>query len=502
MSQVRNATDFLLRLEDIDRTYKVRLGQVYDRQRELLTSIATGATPGTPRSIVLEAHIRQHFIDEVLAALNWALRPQSDLPSQLSVEVPIRSQERRTVRFFDYLGVEVNTFRPLLLVETKRPNSLPPERHNMAEEVGDSYAGAVAAGLRGYRLRGEWNEWLETLRDYVDSLKAQTNHVPQRVVITDGDWLVIFLDPADAFLPDGTKDPNFIAVFSSRDEVKRCHAQCFGYLEYHAVLGQAPALAPGDVPFYVRPEDLERVTYGVRLLYEDQQTLYDGPSPSIRVAPMLFMRLRQGAWIRVEGSRDYVVPHDSHDLICHLLEVERCAKDLLDGTANALGTELVPTSLAAHYSDPDVFSGLKGVAVEDTFCAGTATRYVVVTGSHAHYLRGSPSVPNCPYHDWHRCREKGVAPHQIPVLTPRTRDPRSLFKSGMLHHCAHRDVFAAKSTQITAYNRDRCGPRSSPDNAPFCEVYSFEQHLCCRTCAFEEVCTRAEVFHLPCQLPG
>ena len=34
---------------------------------------------------------------------------------------------------------------------------------------------------------------------------------------------------------------------------------------------------------------------------------------------------------------------------------------------------------------------------------------------------------------------------------------------------------------------------------PFCEIGRFEWHLCCRTCAFEEVCTKAEVFHLPCQ---
>jgi hypothetical protein len=35
---------------------------------------------------------------------------------------------------------------------------------------------------------------------------------------------------------------------------------------------------------------------------------------------------------------------------------------------------------------------------------------------------------------------------------------------------------------------------------PFCEIWKFEEHLCCRTCAFEEVCTKAEVFSgLPCK---
>jgi hypothetical protein len=34
---------------------------------------------------------------------------------------------------------------------------------------------------------------------------------------------------------------------------------------------------------------------------------------------------------------------------------------------------------------------------------------------------------------------------------------------------------------------------------PFCEIFSFEEYLCCRVCAFEEVCTKAPAFRLPCE---
>ena len=58
----------------------------------------------------------------------------------------------------------------------------------------------------------------------------------------------------------------------------------------------------------------------------------------------------------------------------------------------------------------------------------------------------------------------------------------------------------AKSCRITLENRDRCGSRSSGEQGAFCEIWRFEQHLCCRTCAFEDVCTKAEVFQgLPCK---
>src|SRR5450759_1944815 len=79
---------------------------------------------------------------------------------------------------------------------------------------------------------------------------------------------------------------------------------------------------------------------------------------------------------------------------------------------------------------------------------------------------------------------------------------RSFFPSGETHHCAHGNVLLAKSSEITAENRARCGPRSGEDGEDgeaFCEIWSFEQRLCCRTCAFERVCTNADVFQLPCQ---
>jgi hypothetical protein len=50
---------------------------------------------------------------------------------------------------------------------------------------------------------------------------------------------------------------------------------------------------------------------------------------------------------------------------------------------------------------------------------------------------------------------------------------------------------------MTYENLDRCGPRRGTIGQAFCEIARFEEHLCCRACAFEEVCTQAHAFHLP-----
>ena len=136
---------------------------------------------------------------------------------------PIRSTKRGTVRFLDYLGLERQDDKPLLIVETKRPSeALPCLR---ITEPGDelmSAAEVLCDGLRGSRLLGDWNEWLDTLSDYVRSLHEKSGHYPRRVMLTNGEWLIIFRDVVTTILSD-TPDaagiwvlPNFRAFWRSR----------------------------------------------------------------------------------------------------------------------------------------------------------------------------------------------------------------------------------------------------------------------------------------------
>ena len=124
--------------------------------------------------------------------------------------------------------------------------------------------------------------------------------------------------------------------------------------------------------------------------------------------------------------------------------------------------------------------------------------YFILTGQQTHYLLPEPSVRECPYHEWAHSKTLGVAALPGPITVPSV-EARSFFRSGETHHCAHRNVALAKSSEVTAENRPRCGQRSADDGQAFCEIWGFERRLCCRTCAFEHVCTEAQAFRLPCE---
>lgn len=482
MNRVLNADQFLLDFRRICGKYE----QVFGPRLAGVRTRYAGTPEEDALDQTLEAHARAYIVDDLLAALNWRLdTPPEDRMWNLIPEAPVRSEERGSIRFLDYLGLERETDAPLLIVETKRPSVRLPEAWSPAA----TYSEIVARGLAGKPLKGDWNEWLQDLRDYVHSVYARTQKVPKRVVITNGDWLIVFLDPTDAFLEGGNRDPNLILVFENRRDIERRSIELFSKLEYHRVLGETPPLTPGELLFYLRPGDVDRAMHGLHLRYIEEQTVHQA-RPVITVAPALFLGSRYGAWLCVDAPpKEYELPHRKDDLVRHLEEVQQAADQLLSEVSQRLGGSLRILSLSEHYDDE--VSALPGVRQYGR------DEFLVVTGDETHYLLSEPTVPDCPYHDWGTCKRVGVPSGPGPVVV-RSISPRSFFVSGEPHHCAHRDVSSAKASQISSSNRDRCGPRRGQEGQAFCEIWQFEQYLCCRACAFEKVCAKAPVFQLPC----
>ena len=488
VSLVRNADDFLLRLRQFAGEYERTFEPLISRLRQQYT----GKLEEQLVNDHLEFHARVYFINAFLAALNWRLdqSPENGLPN-LVPEVPVRSEERRTVRFLDYLGLERDTDRPLLIVETKRPGDPLPRLRS--GQPASTYSEIIARGCSGEALSGEWNNWLETLRDYVRSVQIRTADLPKRVMITNGDWLVVFLNPANCFMDEGQCAPSKILVFTNREEIEQRFNEIFNYLEYHQVLGSAPPLTTSELTFHtdIDASQINQAIYGLHLWYFEKPGYK--PAPGIKVAPVVFLRNRYGAWIRVESpSTEYELSHSYSDLNQHLDEVKQAAQRLLFEINARLQTSLNLRSLDEHHMNEEDLALLPGVQElgQDEF--------LVVTGDKTHYLMPAPSVPECPYHDWSACKRDGVPSNPGPLLH-RSVSPRSFFISGELHHCAHRDVSGAKASPIIATNRARCGPHSRWEGQAFCKIWRFEQCLCCRTCVFEEVCTKVPVFQLPCQ---
>ncbi len=493
VSRVRNADEFLLRFRKACDDYKRLFGPRVAKVRAEYAKSPVGKPPPSVDES-LEAHIRVYVVNALLAALNWRLdaKPENGLPN-LIPEAPIESEEKGTTRFLDYLGFERQTNCPLLVVETKRPSSPLPRLAMPADNsVSSSIPAIISQGLVGEQLMGPWSEWLTTLRDYVRSVQEKAQRTPRRVVLTNGDWMFLFLDPVDAFCDGNTPNPNRILAFLNRSDIEQRSTELFRHLEYGAVSRAIPGLTPGELLFHVNRKVVDCLMHGLRLWYNEKPGYK--PSPNITVAPVIFLRTQYDTRLRVEAPpKVYEVPHQPDQLLQHLTAVQEAAINLLGLVNNALGTYFEPPALVKHYEDEESFDAVRGVmeCSEDEF--------LVVTGAKTHSLLPESSVPLCPHHDWGQSNVAGVA--CTPSIMLRSIDPRAFFFSSEMHHCAHRDVAAAKASQIAAENRMRCGARSGQAGQAFCEIWRFESHLCCRTCAFEEVCTKAEVFRLPCQRP-
>ncbi|HEY7416387.1 MAG TPA: hypothetical protein VH593_14435, partial [Ktedonobacteraceae bacterium] len=166
----------------------------------------------------------------------------------------------------------------------------------------------------------------------------------------------------------------------------------------------------GELPFHVAGEAVDRLMHGLRLSYVEQRGVYQ-LSPVIRVAPVIFLRSRYGAWLRVETPPDdYEVPHQYSQIAAHLDQVGTTATNLLRRVNAALGTCLRAFPLLQHYREEGSFDPIRGV-VE---CG--RDEFFVVTGDKTHYLLPEPSIPQCPYHDWAKSQANGSASHPGPII--------------------------------------------------------------------------------------
>jgi len=443
------------------------------------------------RDQLLEAHVRV-FIDGLLASLNWQTGVETTGNTNLVPEAPIYSAERSRVRFLDYLGFEAGEpKRSLLIVEAKRPSSCLP-RTRASGAAPEPPINALISGLGGAEMIEDWSSWLKTARDYVSSAAKIADYPPRRMAITNGDWMIVFTDPDQTFYQN-RPDPGTIRVFVNRNEVLRNYADVFALLEHQQVLGSVAPLAVEELAFYATAADIDRVLHGLRLMYQVDHDFY-AAVPNIKVMPVIHLRTRRGVWLVVEerGAGE-VVPQSPEHLTDHYGRISSMALGLLAKVHSVLGFTLAPTELAEHYheSEPaDYPVGLLGIR---RVLGTTPEEYVIATGKNRHYFTLTPTVAACPHHG---IDESERTPLGVPG---QNMEPRAFFILGQDQRCCHTGVHRAKRTLLQPDNRDRSGPRSNGDMHSFCEIFPFEEYLCCRVCVFEEVCTSASVFILPCK---
>jgi hypothetical protein len=482
-----NADDFVIAVNGISDSYKT----TFKPQLDILdAAYVSNASPAILE--VREVHARAYIVNSLLAALNWRMTAteSDDLPN-LAPEVSVTSQQRGTTRYMDYLGFEAGKERPLLVVETKRPGADLPSL--VEANIALPYDEVFSRGLKGERLTGEWNKWLsDDVGDYVRSSYAALKTIPARVVITNGDWLILFLDPRDAFCVDGSQSPERVLVCESREAIVASAGRLFDHLEHSRVLRGVRPLCVTELLFHVTPHFVDAAMHGLVLLYDEEPSISKPDIPLIKVAPIVFLRSTFGAWFYVEaGTEDYRLPTKREELPAHLLLIKTAAEALLAEIGGCLNRVILPRPIEEHYADVSGFETIRGV----TQVPSVGNKFLLVTGSATHYLAAASSVVNCPFHDYSEAARDGVADELVQV---RRTNPRAFFSSTEEHHCARSDVRRAKQAAISVTNEQRCGSRSRGRGHAFCEIWPFETYLCCRTCVYERVCTGTQVFRLPC----
>jgi hypothetical protein len=324
------------------------------------------------------------------------------------------------------------------------------------------------------------------LFDYVNSLVGRT---PVRVAITNGDWLIVFEDPANAFTGTEPTSADAINYYGSRADILKNAGEVFASLNYDMMVPLGRPIETGELLAHIAPASVTHTMRAARITYTDTQTGL-GVVPTMHLVPELLLFRADGGWLRVFANVAFALPHAPDALANHLAELEDAQTQLLDAVVAALGA--MPPLLTLE----DAFAnGWLGVQVPAVQSLGNGS-HLAILGSHSHFILPSGAYSGCPFHG-----AAGAIEHDafLGFLVPKPSSQHvTHFGDQSSHHCAHRTMRQLRAQQIAEHNRQNFAPRETVEDGPFCKLWGFEHHLCCQTCAFCNVCSQSIGNQMPC----
>jgi hypothetical protein len=432
---------------------------------------------GEMNAPTLEHNVRKIFLNRILIALGW------NLETTVAEEARVKGD---TTLFLDYLGVHLDTRTPLLIFEAKsweKPFVSASSAVGGRQSPEDLVARAlnyIKSGNGAAPVTSEWIEWLSKLRDYVRTLRDQSHHVVSRVAISSGQWLVIFTEPAAAFLEAADVNSANILVFQT-DSFVRESDHIFGQLSYGQLVTDIPSpLRATQLRGFISANAVRRVFRALWTRWEASGSagVLD-TFPQIIVYPAAILERSDGALLHVAEGRSarQFVPADATTLKRHLDAVRQSSNGLLEAIFEQLERRFEVSDLAAFPGFPVTpLRGSRVGLVPDPVqrrvqfvrpWQDRADEFLLVTGASSHFLLEGPTVDPCMGHNWAACQEAGVQVGHAPVIFSSV-DPKAFYISGAIHHCAHRGIHDRRQSN--------------------CYVAAFESFLCCRACIFQQIC--------------
>ena len=325
--------------------------------KELLEEIAKifgAGQEGTPVYIgagyinPLERATRRHVIDVILTGLGWAL---DHYGRDTLEEIQAKGE---TTLFLDYLGVDPRSRAPLLIIEAKawaKPfvfasasivNRSGPG--NTMDDAASLLARAVDHVKKGGHadsspVTQEWAKWIAKLRDYVRTVHTTSGHCAERVVVTSGQWLVIFCNPMAAFLAEGSPADSGILCFYREDLIERSD-EIHHWLAWKALIREPPErLRPAQLRSYVTASHVANIFRALWVVHRVDGAHFD-VHPQITVYPALIIRRLDDLLITVvDEHQRFTIPHEANDLSRHIGDVAASADILLQAVNAELEME-------------------------------------------------------------------------------------------------------------------------------------------------------------------
>lgn len=469
-------SDFRRQVDALKNSYEKRHLKEIERVAAKARKKPEGAFCGKGRVLAIEAHVRQYLLDPLLGSLGWRLSDPAMMLVEDAVD-PMHDDEHR--RFLDYHGREavgINRDRSLMIIEAKRPGVLLPgpagaTPEYLAAEIVVAFDAIKKGKSKCKNFSAEWLERFSTLSAYATRVKNQSGEAPCRVVITNGEWFIVFVDPDEALVEmDPTAEK--ILVFRNLEEVISLADKFCDHLAYQSLSSFIPTQHPSELYKFVEKGEQVQVALAIELQFNEIGNVQ--PNMAVR----LYAKVRTARKVWLDVRKDYEPPFEG-------MPGKRAGfveqMSVLQGYARELVRDIEQHATVVLISADEV----EKIARDDGFSeswAATALRsnpytdvHYLTLGKDSFYVVDRDEFDDCPFHFHGSCASTGDG--AMPIFR-QSRIPPVYFASGSPFHCAHKKVHVSREQK--------------------CVIQLFETHMCCQRCSFLPRCWPTGTEELPC----
>lgn len=448
---------------------------------------------GGPQGEVLEHTTRRFVLDRIFESLGWTLGIEGDLHEEARIKT-------EKVTFMDYVGVIDREAIPVLVIEAKawgkpfvraKQAGQPAKPQRPARDYqGDEVRRLLIQAAQHVRAGGaavdspitaDWHDYLVQVFSYLRGLWSQGNCV-QKLVVTSGEWMLIFECAGATLLGEPEGDPADIWFLFSTEYEDRSD-ELYNSLsndKFNEVIPEM--LRPSQLVPYTRKDKILALFHGLVVKYEESGAFGFAVRPRIQVYPVILVQRSDGAvLVASEMIEGFTLQDLDGDLEDHLVQVNDYAKRLLERCKSHLSIHMAPSTLEAFsgFEDRNVSLRRAPARKELLKIPSKSDQWILATGSETHYLLSKHRIGGCRFHRWMACHQVGRAQGAREVLARQTCIPRSFFTDGQNYHCAHEDVIGERDD--------------------ICWISAFEERMCCNACIYREGCWSTQrAVSLPC----